>query len=173
MHINSVVLKSINHESIDMYHVFFTIQLLLLLPYGTVTNQFKYIFHFGQITIPFSGIDICTLPVSSYDKHCNIFQYLTFSQCCRKKRKWDQPAESFVSAGVALSEVLPLGNIALGGIALPGVTPVSSALLMNPLVASCAAITQVFQASTIQQHTATIVPKVSQLRYLIWVCVDF
>ncbi|KAF3971151.1 hypothetical protein CMV_005227 [Castanea mollissima] len=77
----------------------------------------------------------------------------------RKKRKWDQPAESFVSAGIALSGVLPLGNIALGGIALPGVTPVSSALLMNPLVASCATIPQVFQASSIQQHTATIVPK--------------
>ncbi|XP_065633767.1 protein RIK isoform X3 [Quercus suber] len=77
----------------------------------------------------------------------------------RKKRKWDQPAESFVSAGVALSGVLPLGNIALGGIALPGVTPVSSALLMNPLVASCATIPQAFQASSIQQHTATIVPK--------------
>ncbi|GMY12905.1 protein RIK isoform X1 [Fagus crenata] len=73
----------------------------------------------------------------------------------RKKRKWDQPAESLVSAGVAIPGMLPLG-----GIALPGLASVSSALFTNPLVASCATIPQVFQASSIQQPAATVVPKV-------------
>ncbi|XP_062151052.1 protein RIK isoform X5 [Alnus glutinosa] len=78
----------------------------------------------------------------------------------RKKRKWDQPAEFLVSAGVAVPGVLPLGNMGpLGGIALPGVAPVSSAVLMNSLGASCTTIPQVFQASSMQQHTATVVPK--------------
>ncbi|KAE8021804.1 hypothetical protein FH972_007665 [Carpinus fangiana] len=78
----------------------------------------------------------------------------------RKKRKWDQPAESLVSAGAAVPGVLLPGNMApLGGIALPGVAPVSSTLLMNSLGASCAAIPQVFQASSMQQHTTTVVPK--------------
>ncbi|KAG6656938.1 hypothetical protein CIPAW_04G055900, partial [Carya illinoinensis] len=79
-----------------------------------------------------------------------------------KKRKWDQPAESLVSAGVAIPGVLPLGNMGpLQGIALPGVAPVSTALLTNPLVSSCATIPLVLQASSIQQQTATMVPKVS------------
>ncbi|KAG6716580.1 hypothetical protein I3842_04G056300 [Carya illinoinensis] len=78
----------------------------------------------------------------------------------RKKRKWDQPAESLVSAGVAIPGVLPLGNMGpLQGIALPGVAPVSTALLTNPLVSSCATIPLVLQASSIQQQTATMVPK--------------
>ncbi|KAF5457652.1 hypothetical protein F2P56_021738 [Juglans regia] len=78
----------------------------------------------------------------------------------RKKRKWDQPAESLVSAGVAIPGVLPQGSMGpLEGIALPGVAPVSTALLKNPLITSCATIPLVLQASSIQQQTATIVPK--------------
>ncbi|XP_059450295.1 protein RIK isoform X2 [Corylus avellana] len=76
----------------------------------------------------------------------------------RKKRKWDQPAESLVSTSAEVPGVLLPGNMApLGGIALPGVAPVSSTLLMNSL--GGAAIPQVFQASSMQQHTTTVVPK--------------
>ncbi|KAB1211519.1 Protein RIK [Morella rubra] len=83
--------------------------------------------------------------------------------CSRKKRKWDQPAESLVSAGVVVPGVLPLGNMGpLTGLALSGVTPVSSALLMNPLAPSCATIPQVLQASSMQQHTAAMVSRLSQ-----------
>lgn len=120
------------------------------------------------ISMPLSGISIRILPVVldheiliSAAISCKI---LTLSACCRKKRKWDQPAEFLVSAGVAVPGVLPLGNMGpLGGIALPGVAPVSSTLLMNSLGASCATIPQVFQASSMQQHTAIVVPKVSHI----------
>ncbi|XP_027353459.1 protein RIK [Abrus precatorius] len=56
----------------------------------------------------------------------------------RKKRKWDQPAESLVPVGMAVPGALPLSNAAsLGGVAFPGVNPViSGALLTNPLAAS-------------------------------------
>ncbi|KAL2329879.1 hypothetical protein Fmac_017460 [Flemingia macrophylla] len=59
----------------------------------------------------------------------------------RKKRKWDQPAESLM----AVPGVLPLSNaVPLGGVAFQGVAPViSGALLTNPLAAS----------AQLQQHT--------------------
>ncbi|KAK7394415.1 hypothetical protein VNO78_14943 [Psophocarpus tetragonolobus] len=65
----------------------------------------------------------------------------------RKKRKWDQPAESLVPVGIAVPGALPLSNAApAGGVAFPGVAPViSGALLTNPLVASV----------QLPQHTAT------------------
>ncbi|XP_010258057.1 PREDICTED: protein RIK isoform X2 [Nelumbo nucifera] len=81
----------------------------------------------------------------------------------RKKRKWDQPAESLVSAGLAVPGVLPLGNMgALAGITLPGVVPLSSAMLSNQLPATCAAIPQVFQAPSIQQSASAIAQKINQ-----------
>ncbi|KAK7340630.1 hypothetical protein VNO77_21339 [Canavalia gladiata] len=66
----------------------------------------------------------------------------------RKKRKWDQPAESLVPIGMAVPGALPLSNVApLGGVAFHGVTPViSGALLANPPAASV----------QLQQHTATV-----------------
>ncbi|XP_041002625.1 protein RIK isoform X2 [Juglans microcarpa x Juglans regia] len=77
----------------------------------------------------------------------------------RKKRKWDQPAESLASAGLAAPGVLPLGSMGpLGVIALPGVAPISASLLTNLLPASHATVPQVLQASSIQ-HTATIALK--------------
>ncbi|XP_027187677.1 protein RIK isoform X2 [Cicer arietinum] len=56
----------------------------------------------------------------------------------RKKRKWDQPAESLVPVGMSVPGVLPLSNaVPLGGVAFPGVTPViSGALFTNPLAAA-------------------------------------
>ncbi|PON46176.1 KH domain containing protein [Parasponia andersonii] len=85
---------------------------------------------------------------------------LSFSYCYRKKRKWDQRAESLVSAGLAVPEILPLGVMgSLGGVTVPGATSVSTALLVSPLVASCTNVSQVIPASLIQQHTATLIPK--------------
>lgn len=83
----------------------------------------------------------------------------------RKKRKWDQPAESLVSAGVALPGVLPLGNVGpLVGIPLAGVAPPSSALLTN------VTIPPVFQTSSIQQHASAIVQKLNQVRFMVPKC---
>ncbi|XP_019455438.1 PREDICTED: protein RIK isoform X2 [Lupinus angustifolius] len=67
----------------------------------------------------------------------------------RKKRKWDQPAESLMPVGMAVPGVLPFSNsIPLGGIAFSGVTPISSALL------------------SVQQHTAAAaaIPKLNPQR---------
>jgi len=64
----------------------------------------------------------------------------------RKKRKWDQPADSLMPVGMAVPGALPLSNaVSLGGIAFPGMVPViSGALLTNPLAAP----------AQVQQHTA-------------------
>ncbi|KAF8408207.1 hypothetical protein HHK36_007351 [Tetracentron sinense] len=81
----------------------------------------------------------------------------------RRKRKWDQPAESLVPAGLALPGVLPLGNMgSLVGITLPGVATLSGALLTSPLPATCATVPLVFQAPPIQHHTAAVVQKLNQ-----------
>ncbi|KAF3444857.1 hypothetical protein FNV43_RR14550 [Rhamnella rubrinervis] len=72
----------------------------------------------------------------------------------RKKRKWDQPAESLVSAGLVVPGVLPVGNMgSLSGITTP---------IPNSLAASCVNVPQVIQAPLIQQHTAAVVPKLNQ-----------
>ncbi|XP_050380893.1 protein RIK isoform X2 [Argentina anserina] len=81
----------------------------------------------------------------------------------RKKRKWDQPAESLVSAGLAVPGALPLGNVGLlGGIGLPGVSPVSSAHLINPLAAGFLAVPQAYQVPLIPQQAATVLQKLIQ-----------
>ncbi|BFG26546.1 hypothetical protein CerSpe_128200 [Prunus speciosa] len=81
----------------------------------------------------------------------------------RKKRKWDQPAASLVSAGLAVPGAFPLGNAGLlGGITVPGVTPVTVAHLMNPFEASCPTIPQVYQVPLIPQQTATVIQKLIQ-----------
>ncbi|KAK9271673.1 hypothetical protein L1049_002036 [Liquidambar formosana] len=81
----------------------------------------------------------------------------------RKKRKWDQPAESLVSAGVAVPGFHPLGNMGpLMGITLPGVATFSGSLLSNPLTVSCATVSQLFDAPSTQQHTASVVQKLNQ-----------
>lgn len=92
---------------------------------------------------------------------------LTVSAWFRKKRKWDQPAEPLVSAGVAgASGVFPLGNIgSLAGISLPGIASVSGAFLTNQFVANCAPIPPVYQVPSIPQtqSNATVVPKSDQV----------
>ncbi|GAV65685.1 hypothetical protein CFOL_v3_09199 [Cephalotus follicularis] len=79
----------------------------------------------------------------------------------RKKRKWDQPADSLVSAGVSLPGIL---STSLGGISLPGIFPVSGALLTNSLVASCATVPSVIQTPLIQQNPSVMVSKLNQTK---------
>lgn len=105
--------------------------------------------------------------------HCSfVFHHniLTFRCCCRKKRKWDQPAESLISAGLA--GALPLDNVGLlGGITLPGVTPVSGTHFINPLAASFPTVPQV---PLIPQQTAAVIQKLIQVRYLFaWILLYF
>lgn len=87
--------------------------------------------------------------------------FLVFWFLCRKKRKWDQPAESLMPVGMVVPGALPLSNaVSLGGIAFPGVAPViCGALLTNPLAAS----------AQLQQHTAAAAAtqKLNQVRCLI------
>ncbi|XP_011000088.1 PREDICTED: protein RIK isoform X2 [Populus euphratica] len=82
------------------------------------------------------------------------------SICCRRKRKWDQPAESLVSAGVPVSDAVQLGNVgSLVGISLPGAASVSGALLTNPQIAI---VPPMFLAPSMPQNTAAVVPKLNQ-----------
>ncbi|XP_015065578.1 protein RIK [Solanum pennellii] len=70
----------------------------------------------------------------------------------RKRRKWDQPAETFVPEGVAVSGIFPLANTgSLAGITLPGVMPVLGAAFTNPLTA--------IGATTVQQLPVIIAQK--------------
>lgn len=85
-----------------------------------------------------------------------------FSTCCRKKRKWDQPAQSVVSAGVALPGAVPLGSLV--GISVLGAASVSGAILTNP---QATAIPPVFQVPLMPQSSAAVGPKSNQVRYLL------
>lgn len=72
----------------------------------------------------------------------------------RKRRKWDQPAETFVPEGVAVSGtgIFPLANTgSLAGITLPGVVPALGAAFTNPLTN--------IAATTVQQLPAIIAQK--------------
>ncbi|CAI9276915.1 unnamed protein product [Lactuca saligna] len=79
----------------------------------------------------------------------------------RKKRKWDQPAESLVTAGVAVPGVLPLLNMgSFVGITHPGVPPASGASLINPLTSSYGHLQQLFPAPSMQQHATALAQKI-------------
>ncbi|XP_020554822.1 protein RIK isoform X3 [Sesamum indicum] len=81
----------------------------------------------------------------------------------RKKRKWDQPDESFVSAGVAFPGIFPLANMgSLARITLPAVSPVSASPAI-PFPTSSGTPLQVVQVP-LQQHAAAIVQKLVQVR---------
>ncbi|KAL1360927.1 protein RIK isoform X2 [Arachis duranensis] len=75
--------------------------------------------------------------VSSSDE-ANVPNDASHARQRKKKRKWDQPAESLVAVGMAVPGVIPLSTTATlgGGISYPGIAPVSGAVLTNPLVAS-------------------------------------
>lgn len=75
---------------------------------------------------------------------------------CRRKRKWDQPAESFISA---VPGVLPLGNVgSLIATTLQGV-PATSAINNTPFSAAT-----LQTAPSLQQHAVALVQKINQVR---------
>nr|GEW92693.1 protein RIK isoform X1 [Tanacetum cinerariifolium] len=80
----------------------------------------------------------------------------------RKKSKWDQPAESLVSAGIVVPGVHPLGNMgAFIGAGHPGVAaPVSTASMMNNVAASYGHLQHVPLAPLMQQHAAALAQKI-------------
>lgn len=78
----------------------------------------------------------------------------------RRKRKWDQPAESLVSAGVPVSDAVQLSNVgSLVGISLPGAASVSGVLLTNPQISI---VPPMFLVPSMPQNTAAVVPKLNQ-----------
>ncbi|KAK6129164.1 hypothetical protein DH2020_037096 [Rehmannia glutinosa] len=80
----------------------------------------------------------------------------------RKRRKWDQPDESLVSAGVAVPGIFPLANMgSLASITLPIVSSVTGASLAIPFSTSSATPLQVV-TMPLQQHAAAIVQKLVQ-----------
>ena len=80
---------------------------------------------------------------------CLVVVILIVGILCRKKRKWDQLAESLVSIEFA---VLFTNVGALSGMPLLGVAPVSGTFLSNSLAVSGTAVTPVFQ----QQATPVV-----------------
>ncbi|KAJ0981968.1 hypothetical protein J5N97_010223 [Dioscorea zingiberensis] len=80
----------------------------------------------------------------------------------RKKRKWDQPADSLISAGIALTGTIPLGVDGVYGSVLPGVLPLSGPLFVNPVPATFATTSQSVQTPLIPPNAAAIVQKLSQ-----------
>ncbi|XP_059283724.1 protein RIK isoform X1 [Lycium ferocissimum] len=73
----------------------------------------------------------------------------------RKRRKWDQPADTFVPEGVAVPGIFPMANMgSLAGIPLPGVAPVIGAAFTNPLTA--------VGATTMQQLPVIVAQKLIQ-----------
>ncbi|XP_039137136.1 protein RIK isoform X2 [Dioscorea cayenensis subsp. rotundata] len=78
----------------------------------------------------------------------------------RKKRKWDQPADSLMSAGMAVTGTMPSGVDGVYASVLPGVLPLSVPLHLN--LATIAATSQSLQIPLIPPNTAAIVQKLSQ-----------
>ncbi|KAL3525853.1 hypothetical protein ACH5RR_014225 [Cinchona calisaya] len=80
----------------------------------------------------------------------------------RKKRKWDQPAESLASAGVAIPGLLQLPNTgSFAGITLPGLATIPGASFSNPVTASVTTFPPVIQVP-LQQHAVAIAQKLNQ-----------
>jgi len=85
----------------------------------------------------------------------------------RKKRKWDQPAESLISAGLAVPGMLPfVGAGTLPGIGLPGmVSPlvgvIPSAAMQSSFMSTPQASSTI-TSSVVQQNAVAIVQKINQ-----------
>ncbi|KAK3012290.1 hypothetical protein RJ639_012960 [Escallonia herrerae] len=84
----------------------------------------------------------------------------SFKKLRRRKRKWDQPAESLCSVSAAVAGMHSLGNV--GGFTLPGVPAVPACSLISPLSATVLYPEQAFLASSVQQHAAALVQKLNQ-----------
>lgn len=80
----------------------------------------------------------------------------------RKKRKWDQPAESFISAGLSVTGALPLGVGSTIGIPLPGAIPLPSSVTVNSVPANSATASLLFQSTSISQNPAAVIQKLTQ-----------
>ncbi|WOK94442.1 protein RIK isoform X1 [Canna indica] len=79
----------------------------------------------------------------------------------RKKRKWDQPAEPLLSAGITLPGVSLAVNSNLGA-TLPGVVPLSGSLLTNSVPMTFINAPQLVQSLAVPQNAATIIQKLNQ-----------
>jgi hypothetical protein len=92
-------------------------------------------------------------------KHVRLF--------CRKKRKWDQPADDLVSAAVTAAAVsgMPLINIgALPGVALPGVTAYGAATLPGGVPVPYSLPPRI--APSVLQNASAALQKLSQVHAL-------
>ncbi|KAH7665184.1 K Homology domain type 1 domain-containing protein [Dioscorea alata] len=78
----------------------------------------------------------------------------------RKKRKWDQPADSLMSGGMGVTGTMLSGVDGVYASVLPGVLPLSVPLHLN--LATIAATSQSLQIPLIPPNTAAIVQKLSQ-----------
>lgn len=82
----------------------------------------------------------------------------------RKKRKWDQPAESFVSAGIAIPGISLAVNGILGT-TLPSAATLSGTLLTNPVTTNFISPLQLVQSPAAPQSAAAV-PKLNQVMFL-------
>ncbi|MCO5554363.1 hypothetical protein L7F22_007892 [Adiantum nelumboides] len=80
----------------------------------------------------------------------------------RKKRKWDQPAESVIALSASPAGLMPLNSTAaLAGISLPGIFP--SLVGVYPSMPTSTTPAQISLAfSTVQQSAAAIIQKINQ-----------
>ncbi|RRT76332.1 hypothetical protein B296_00004584, partial [Ensete ventricosum] len=81
----------------------------------------------------------------------------------RKKRKWDQPAEPLLSAGVAVPGV-PLATNTILGTTLPGAIPFSGSLLTNSVPSTFVYPPQLVQSLAVPQNAAAIIQKLNQIQ---------
>ncbi|THU50935.1 hypothetical protein C4D60_Mb06t25640 [Musa balbisiana] len=79
----------------------------------------------------------------------------------RKKRKWDQPAEQLLSAGIAVPGV-PLAPNTILGTTLPGAVPFSGSLLTNSVPSTFVYPPQLVQSLAVPQNAAAIIQKLNQ-----------
>ncbi|KAI5068508.1 hypothetical protein GOP47_0016853 [Adiantum capillus-veneris] len=80
----------------------------------------------------------------------------------RKKRKWDQPAESVIAISASPAGLMPLNSTAaLSGLSLPGIFP--SLVGVYPSMPTSTASAQISLAfSSVQQSAAAIIQKINQ-----------
>lgn len=86
---------------------------------------------------------------------------------CRKKRKWDQPAESFVAAaaaGLIVPGILPLSNLgSLAAVMVPGTSALTTTLLASPMVASSKIVSSVIPVASPVQQSSMVNSKLNQV----------
>ncbi|KAM0937897.1 putative KH domain containing protein RIK/BLOM7 [Dioscorea sansibarensis] len=80
----------------------------------------------------------------------------------RRKRKWDQPSDSLMSAGMVVTGTMATGVDGVYASVLPGVLPLSVPLYLNP--AMIAATSQALQIPLVPPNAAAIVQKLSQIQ---------